>query len=250
MEFTVGAQRADGLTPIKGLLDPVGVETLRQALEPLAAPKPADDGTPDKRSAACRRGQALIELARRYLGVGAGPTSQGVRPHATITCHLDDLKDQIGAAFLAYAGPAGAGIARLLTCDADVSLIVKDGRGRIIDGTGEFRLFTAAQRKALAVRDGGCAFPGCDIPPAWTDAHHIQHWAAGGKTTLDNAVLLCGFHHGLIHRTNGGWTIHLDDIDRKPWFTPPTWIDPDQQPRRNHHHLTAATAAIQQKRRQ
>ena len=101
------------------------------------------------------------------------------------------------------------------------------------------------------MRDGGCAFPGCDVPPAWTDAHHLQHWAAGGKTTLDNAVLLCGFHHGLIHRTNGGWTIHLDPDDRTPWLTPPKWIDPDQQPRRNHlHDLTAATAAIQQKRRQ
>jgi hypothetical protein len=58
-------------------------------------------------------------------------------------------------------------------------------------------------RKALHARDHGC-----HTPVAWTDAHHVQPWADGGPTDLDNLILLCRFHHGLVHE--GGWTIHLN----------------------------------------
>ena len=235
-EFTIGSQRGDGLTPVRGLLDKLAVEHLRQAIEPLAAPKPADDGRPDARSAGTRRAQALAELVRRWLGLGESPTSRGVRPHATIICTLDQLRDGVGAALLDYAGTAGAGLTRLLTCDADIALHAVDELGRFIDGSKDFRLFNPAQRRALAVRDGGCAWPGCDVPAAWTDAHHIQHWAHGGKTELDNAVLLCGYHHGFIHRATTEWQIRLNPHDRKPEFLPPRWIDPEQKPRRNRLH--------------
>ena len=235
-EFTIGSQRGDGLTPVRGLLDKQAVEHLRQAIEPLAAPKPTDDHTPDPRSAPTRRAHALAELVRRWLGLGESPTSRGVRPHATIICTLDQLRDGIGAALLDYAGTAGVGLTRLLTCDADIALHVVDQQGRYIDGSKDFRLFNPAQRRALAVRDGGCAWPGCDTPAAWTDAHHIQHWAQGGKTELDNAVLLCGYHHGYIHRATNEWTVRLNPDDRKPEFLPPRWLDPERKPRRNHLH--------------
>ena len=235
-EFTIGAARGDGLTPIRGLLDKLAVEHLRQAIEPLAAPKPADDGAPDPRPAATRRAHALAELMRRWLGLGESPTSRGVRPHATIICTLDDLRTGVGAALLDYADTAGAGLTRLLTCDADIALHIVDEQGRFIDGSKDFRLFNPAQRRALAVRDGGCAWPGCDIPAAWTDAHHIQHWAHGGKTELDNAVLLCGYHHGYIHRATTEWEIRLNPNDRKPEFLPPKWLDPERKPRRSRLH--------------
>ena len=66
------------------------------------------------------------------------------------------------------------------------------------------RLFTETQRLALIARDGGCSFPGCDAPPAWCETHHIQDWADGGTTTLDNGTLICGYHHA--HFTQTGWT--------------------------------------------
>ena len=235
-EFTIGAARGDGLTPVRGLLDTLAVEHLRQAIEPLAAPKAADDGTPDPRPTATRRAHALAELVRRWLGLGESPTSRGVRPHATIICTLDQLRDGVGAALLDYAGTAGSGLTRLLTCDADIALHIVDQAGRFIDGSKDFRLFNPAQRRALAVRDGGCAWPGCDTPAAWTDAHHIQHWAHGGKTELDNAVLLCGYHHGYIHRATTEWEIRLNPNDRKPEFLPPKWLDPNRKPRRNRLH--------------
>src|SRR5712691_8435043 len=55
-------------------------------------------------------------------------------------------------------------------------------------------VLVGALRRALGARDGGCRFPGCDRPPGWTDAHHMEHWADGGATALSNTVLLCRPH--------------------------------------------------------
>jgi hypothetical protein len=63
------------------------------------------------------------------------------------------------------------------------------------------RVVQAAQRTALAVRDGGCAFPGCQRPLAWCEAHHLRHWLHGGPTDLANLALVCRAHH----RAAGGW---------------------------------------------
>ncbi|WP_370469228.1 HNH endonuclease signature motif containing protein [Micromonospora profundi] len=95
------------------------------------------------------------------------------------------------------------------------------------------RLITGPLRRALVLRDRGCAFPGCDRPPRWCDAHHIHHWADGGPTTLTNAVLLCGHHHRHLHHTD--WNVRLT-ADGHPEFIPPTWLDPTHIPRRNHYH--------------
>ena len=98
------------------------------------------------------------------------------------------------------------------------------------------RLFTGAVRRALILRDGGCAFPGCDRPHRWCDGHHLRAWADGGTTDLDNGVLLCRFHHRQIHHS--GWDVRLG-TDRKPEFLPPTHLDPLRRPRRNTHHRAA-----------
>ena len=67
------------------------------------------------------------------------------------------------------------------------------------------RLFSAQQRIALAARDGGCRFPGCDRPPSFTEAHHITPWSRGGRTDVNDGILLCRHHHLLVH--NNGWEI-------------------------------------------
>jgi len=68
------------------------------------------------------------------------------------------------------------------------------------------RVVRAAQRAALAVRDGGCGFPACGRPPAWCEAHHLRHWLHGGPTDLANLALLCRAHHRAVHE--GGWRLH------------------------------------------
>jgi Domain of unknown function (DUF222)/HNH endonuclease len=81
------------------------------------------------------------------------------------------------------------------------------------------RVVSAALRRALAVRDGGCAAAGCDRPPSWTDAHHLVHWLHGGPTRLDNLLLLCRVHHQAVHE--GGWRLGRDSATGQATLTPP-----------------------------
>jgi Domain of unknown function (DUF222) len=67
------------------------------------------------------------------------------------------------------------------------------------------RVVQPAQRAALAVRDGGCVFPGCDRPLGWCDAHHLWHWIDGGPTDLANLAMVCRAHHRAVHE--GGWQL-------------------------------------------
>lgn len=104
---------------------------------------------------------------------------------------------------IAYTGtrrPLTSGAARRLCCDAEVLPVVLDSESRPTDVGYTKRLATAAQRAAIAIRDGGCTYPGCDAPMAWCIVHHIIHWADGGPTDLSNLAALCPRHHRVVHR--------------------------------------------------
>jgi hypothetical protein len=92
-----------------------------------------------------------------------------------------------------------------LACNPVITPVLLDSDGGLLDLGRSQRLFTATQHKALALRDAGCRFPGCNRPPAHTDAHHISPWADGGPTTMQNGLLLCRYHHRKVHQE--GWTI-------------------------------------------
>ncbi len=80
------------------------------------------------------------------------------------------------------------------------------------------KVIPAGIRKTLIARDRTCAFAGtCDRPPAWSDGHHIHHWADGGPTDLSNLVLLCRRHHQLIH--HHGFRVEM--ADNSPVFFRP-----------------------------
>lgn len=102
--------------------------------------------------------------------------------------------------------------ADVFKCDPVIHPIIVDSLGVPIDLGRTVRYATAAQRRALAVRDGGCVFPGCDAPHAWTDAHHVLYWDFLGPTDLINLASLCRHHHGVIHRT--GWDMRPDGTGR------------------------------------
>jgi hypothetical protein len=125
---------------------------------------------------------------------------------------------------------------RRLACEAGVLPMLLGSRSLPLDLGREARLFSRAQRIALAHRDQGCAFPGCDRPPGWCEAHHINPWSQQGTSHLDNGVLLCGHHHRTIH--NNGWKIRLKP-DHTPEFIPPPHLDSQQQPRTNHRYRAA-----------
>ena len=116
---------------------------------------------------------------------------------------------------------------RRWACDADVVPMVLGSRSEPLDVGRRQRTAPDAIRRALNLRDGGCAFPGCTRPPRRCQAHHVQEWFDLGATAVDNMCLLCRHHHQLIH--HGHWTITM--IDGRPWFTPPWILDPDRRPR-------------------
>jgi hypothetical protein len=209
---------------------------VRAALDPLAAPAPAADGEPDRRTGGQRVADALVELARRALDAGETmPAGHAVRPHVSVLVRLDGLVAKAGESGvapgeLASGGPISAAAARRITCHAGISRVLTDPAGVPLDVGREQRLVTAGQWTALTARDGGCAFPGCTRPASWCIAHHRVHWADGGPTDLHNLVLLCGYHHRVVH--HHGWDVVLGE-DGHPEFVPPPWIDPDRIPRRN-----------------
>jgi hypothetical protein len=155
----------------------------------------------------------------------------------TVTMRYDDLQKRIEAAVLSYGGPISAAEARRIACDADIIPAVLGSDSEVLDIGRASRLFTPPIRKALELRDKGCAFPGCDRPIAWCDAHHVVHWVHFGETAYGNGCLLCRFHHSEVHK--GHWTIVFAP-DGIPEFIPPPWVDRDRKPRRNTaNHLTS-----------
>ena len=122
---------------------------------------------------------------------------------------------------------------RRLACDARLLPVVLGGEGQVLDAGRSRRLATGPLRRALVVRDRGCAFPACDRSPRWTDGHHIRGWTAGGGTDLTNMVLLCRRHHRLIHE--GDWIVRMAS-DGLPEFIPPPILGVPQRPRRNRYH--------------
>jgi hypothetical protein len=132
--------------------------------------------------------------------------------------------------------PAGDATVRFGLCCAAVTpvLVQQDPAGflgRIADTPAEplavgrsVRLATAAQRRALRVRDGGCAIPGCGVAAPYTQPHHVVSWAMDGPTDLDNLVSLCWVHHRQTEL--GRWTFtrrHAGDPQPPGALAHPAW---------------------------
>ncbi|MEU7771053.1 DUF222 domain-containing protein [Micromonospora taraxaci] len=226
--LTLSAQ-TDGRLRLSGTLDAEAAALVRAAIDPLSAPA----GPDDTRCAGQRRHDALADVCRLALRTGDLPDSGGDPAQIVVTTSYDGLTRQLSAGALDIGLRLTPDTVRRLACDATILPAVLGGAGQVLDVGRQRRLVTGPLRRALVLRDGGCAFPGCDRPPRWCAAHHIRHWADGGPTNLDNAVLLCGHHHRHVHR--GEWTVRLGD-DGHPEFVPPAWLDPEQIPRRNHYH--------------
>lgn len=95
--------------------------------------------------------------------------------------------------------PISAANVRRLACNGNLLPAVLGSDGEILDMGREVRSFTNAQRKALAIRDRGCVYPGCSRPAATTEAHHIKPWSEGGETNVGNGACLCLHHHLMLH---------------------------------------------------
>jgi hypothetical protein len=180
----------------------------------------------DRRSIAQLQADAFADLARHVLGCAGAP---GVLPKTTVVVRmgLQALLDGIGTAEIdGVDRPIAAGTARRLAADAELIPAVLGTESLPLDLGRSARLFSRAQRLALAERDGGCASCGANV--TYADAHHIDWWTRdAGPTDLSNGVMLCTHCHHQIH--DHGWDIRIrDDL---VWFIPPPHIDPDRAPR-------------------
>jgi 5-methylcytosine-specific restriction protein A len=218
---------------IKGQLDSATYETVARAIGAIL--KPAAD---ENKSLGQRQADALGEICAHALDEGRLPAQGGERPHVAITMGLEALKAGLRGTNLELGGHIGPGEVRRLSCDAQITPIVLGANSEPLDVGREKRCATLAQRRAVAVRDGGCAHPGCDRPPSSCEVHHIVHWVHHGETKLDNLVMLCWTHHRMVHQSD--WEVRMHD--GLPEFIPPKWIDYSQTPRRNPrptHQLSA-----------
>ena len=153
-----------------------------------------------------QQADALVAMSKTYLGggsTGSAAASTSTADHTQVVIHVDE------AALRGGVGRADAPLetVRRLACDASLVVVAEDERGTPLSVGRKQRTVPASIRRALWARDRHCTFPGCQRT-RFVDAHHVDHWVDGGETGVDNLVLLCSYHHRLLHE--GGYRIRRD----------------------------------------
>ncbi len=196
------SQASDGMYVLDAVLDPLCGASVRTALESLARRRGPEDDRDHKQ----RMADALGEAMHHAMDEGRLPRRRGVRPHIALTTTLEGLKQELGAApaELELALPISVRSLERMACDCTMARVLL-ADSMVIDVGRATRTITAPMGRALRVRDRGCRFPGCDRQVSWSSPHHIVAWARGGPSNLGNLVLLCYFHHRLVHE--GGWQV-------------------------------------------
>ncbi len=224
-------KRDDGWWRLNGLLDPEFGARVNALFETWGQRRPADqDGNHDQRTPAQRHGDALFDAIHYAMTNDKAPTLSGDRTTVVVTIPLETLTSGLGAACMDGVTQITARHTRMLACDAKIIPAVLGSESEPLDIGRAARTVTPGQRRALNLRDHGCAFPGCQRRPKHCEAHHIQPWSQLGDTDLDNLCLLCRYHHMVIHGQSG-WTVRMA-TDSHPEFIPPQYLDPLQTPRR------------------
>jgi Domain of unknown function (DUF222) len=196
------SQMLDGLFRVDGLLDPVSGAAFKTAVEVLAKRK----GPDDERTHSQRAADAAGELAHHAMEQGTLPRRHSVKPHINLTMTLEALKGELGVppADLELSLPVSTRTAERIACDCTMSRVLL-ADSMVIDVGRATRTVSAPTMRALRVRDKGCRFPGCDRQVNWSNPHHIIAWSRGGPGNLPNLLLLCYYHHRLVHE--GGWQV-------------------------------------------
>jgi hypothetical protein len=184
------------------------VHTEQAAEAALAAPSdrsPRDGGDVSAETPWPSRVDGMVKLAESFL-VGNPVTGTGGERFQVVV-HLDQEvlgPDGTLAGTLEDGTRVPAEALRRVACDCGLVAVHDDGQALNIGRRA--RSIPPAIRRALMLRDHGCAFPGC-THTRFLHAHHVEHWLHGGETSVQNCVLVCSFHHHLVHE--GGWTITI-----------------------------------------
>ncbi|WP_410620250.1 DUF222 domain-containing protein [Amycolatopsis sp. cmx-8-4] len=232
-------RKRSGVWELNGRLDEETGTRASALLDSLAERRCSDEGA-DFRSPQERYGDAFSDAVDLALNSPDLPTQAGERAHVMVAVSLADLKSGVGQATLGDTGTMTAAEARVHACDAMLIPAVLGEKSEPLNLGRLRRLISAGLRRALFLRDRGCAFSGCHRRPRHCQGHHIRHWADGGPTDLTNLVLLCAHHHRLLHRS--GWEVRTA-ADGLPEFLPPAFLDKRRRPRRNNIHQPLPFAA-------
>ncbi len=161
-----------------------------------ASPDAADVSAETRTAGAGGQADALFEARRTdtedvsaETRPGAGTTPVPLRQAPRMAGHAA-LEDADGLR-------VSAETARRVACDAGAVVMRHAADGAVLDVGRKTRTIPPALRRALQARDRQCRFPGCNARRC--DVHHVEHWADGGATRLDNLVLLCRRHHRAVH---------------------------------------------------
>jgi hypothetical protein len=195
--FLTSRRNGDGTTDLRIRLSDLAADRLLTYLDAFTSPRRTS--TPgDRRSYPQRLGHAFVALLEA-VDPGRLPVHGGDATTVVVTLDLESLRSGLGAALVGDQ-PITAAQARRLACTASIVPAVLGGASEVLDLGRSRRLFTAAQRKAMVVRDRRCRAEGCEIPAAWCEAHHAADpWATGGRTDLADGLLLCSHHHHRAH---------------------------------------------------
>jgi hypothetical protein len=232
---TLGPQRPDGTSPISGNISAEMRAGLDAVFAKSAAPgmcNPGDEqptvhGTADEkavsgdaRSAAQRRHDALAMMVRCTLMSGELGSHQGLPVTIVATAKLADLEAKTGMAKTATGTLLPITDVIAMSAHAYHYLLLFDNAKRCQLYKGRTtRLATPAQRLVLTATEGGCTRPGCNVPAAWCQVHHLTGWAARGATDIDNLTLSCGPDNRLADEA--GWTTRKRKDGTTEWIPPP-----------------------------
>lgn len=220
----------DGSTHFRGSLPAADAAPLVKLIDAhLEEDRRANRRRDDLRTPEQRRADALVALLAVHQQGRISPSGGGDRPRVVVLLDHQALREGTeGAGVLDTGEELAPGDLRRLCCDAEILPAVLGGASELLDLGRAQRLVSDAQRAALALRDGGCIFPGCDLPSARAQAHHIVPWEVGGPTDLPNLCLLCPTHHSLVEpRGPDGepapwqWRVRFNVETKKPECIPP-----------------------------
>ncbi|MGO2529404.1 MAG: DUF222 domain-containing protein [Microbacterium gubbeenense] len=225
----------DGLVPLSGSLMPEAAAGLQRLFDAHRGSSPrfstmpehaaegdawGDEMIVDPRTVPQIRHDVFVSMIQTAAASSDAPSLGGAAPTLVVTVSADDLDGGV-ADIEGVDIPVPASVAHRIACTGAVQKVVFDQAGRIIDLGARERLFSAHQRRAIGVRDGGCIIPGCSIPAAWCEVHHVDEHSHGGPTHTDNGVLLCWSHHHNLDRSE--WQIQMRD--GVPFVKAPRWVD-------------------------
>jgi hypothetical protein len=248
--MTVGKQGPDGMSEVRGWIDPETRGLWDAVAAKAAAPgmcnpdddKPCIDGEPtpehvrgDLRSTGQRNHDALKAVLRAMLASGQLGSHHGLPVTMIISTTLKELESGRG-----YAVTGGgsllpmAEVIRQASAAHHYLAVFDDHTDEALYLGRAKRLATRGQRIVLYAKDRGCTKPGCTAPGYWCEAHHVQGWTAQhGPTDIDILTLACPPHNRLIEKTR--WRTRKRKDGRTEWLPPPN-LDTGQTRTNNYHH--------------